>query len=88
MANGRPGDHPYTDIVTHKQSVYSQAADDLVREIDALGDERTRRELADRLIRNYNELDRPDLAALETELTALRDRLREDAARRGWERQG
>ena len=33
MANGKPGDHPYTDIVVHGRRVYSELADDLVRRI-------------------------------------------------------
>ena len=33
MPNGRPGDHPYTDIVTHKIETFSRRADDLIREL-------------------------------------------------------
>jgi hypothetical protein len=85
LPNGKPGDHPYTDIVIHQLSVYSPSADALVREIVALADERTRRELADLLFFRFNEYDRPNVAELERILTDLRDRLRREASERGWE---
>jgi hypothetical protein len=31
MPNGRPGDHPYTDIVVHGGNIFGQEIDDLVR---------------------------------------------------------
>ena len=37
MPNGKPGDSPYTDIVTHGRDIYSPAVDDLIRELDAMG---------------------------------------------------
>lgn len=85
MPNGKPGDHPYTDIITHELRVYSARVDDLVREITRLGDERTIRHLADELLAKYNQYSNPDVEALERELTALRDKLKADAAQRGWE---
>jgi hypothetical protein len=85
MPNGKPGDHPYTDIITHGLRVYSARVDDLVREITRLGDERTIRHLADELLAKYNQYSNPDIEALERELTALRDKLKADAAHRGWE---
>ena len=85
MPNGKPGDHPFTDIITHGLRVYSATADALVREIAQLGDERTVRHVADELLSKYNQYASPDVEALERELTELRDRLRIDAARRGWE---
>jgi len=36
MANGKPGDHPLTDILVHKRKVYGREADDLVRKIAEL----------------------------------------------------
>jgi len=33
MPNGRPGDHPLTDIVTHHIKTYSKRADDTVRDL-------------------------------------------------------
>jgi hypothetical protein len=85
MPNGKPGDHPYTDIVIHRRDVYSPNADALVREIDALGDEKTRRELADRLLGEFNEYRNPDISVLERVLTEVRDRLKREAGDRGFE---
>ncbi len=36
MANGRPGDHPLTDILNHKIDIYGNEADSLIREIAKL----------------------------------------------------
>jgi hypothetical protein len=33
MPNGKPGDHPLTDILAHKHEVYGQEGDDLIRKI-------------------------------------------------------
>ena len=49
MPNGKPGDHPYTDIMIHGRDVYSRRAAALVRKIASLVDEKTRHELADLL---------------------------------------
>lgn len=85
MPNGKPGDHPFTDIVIHGLRVYSARVDDLVREITRLGDERTTRHLADELLAKYDPYSKPDVEALEHELTILRDKLDADAKQRGWE---
>ncbi|WP_256298279.1 hypothetical protein [Haloarchaeobius salinus] len=37
MPNGKPGDSPYTDVVTHGRDVYSPEVDDLIRELDSMG---------------------------------------------------
>lgn len=36
MANGKPGDHPLTDILIHNLTVYGQEGDDLIRNIAEL----------------------------------------------------
>lgn len=36
MANGRPGDHPLSDILNHKIDIYENEADNLIREIAKL----------------------------------------------------
>ena len=36
MPNGKPGDHPLTDIFVHKSEVYGREADDLIRKIAEL----------------------------------------------------
>jgi hypothetical protein len=85
MPNGKVGDHPYTDIVIHRRDVYSATADALVREIASLADDRTRRELQDRLFTEFNEFQNPDVARLERILVELRDRLKQEARNRGFE---
>ncbi|MFV2068183.1 MAG: hypothetical protein ACC645_14520 [Pirellulales bacterium] len=36
MPNGKPGDHPLTDILTHGIGVYGEEADQLIRKISSL----------------------------------------------------
>jgi hypothetical protein len=44
IMNGKPGDHPLTDLIVHKQEVYGRETDELIRRIAALC---SRRELDD-----------------------------------------
>ena len=85
MPNGKPGDHPYTDIVVHRRNVYSKLAADLVREIASLVDEKSRRQLADLLFSEYNEFEKPDVGKLERVLTIMRDKAKGDTKNRGFE---
>ena len=55
MPNGKPGDHPLTDILVHNRSIYSESARNLIREIAGLADDKARRELGDLLLTKYNE---------------------------------
>jgi len=57
MANGRPGDHPYTDITVHGREAISPKVTSLVREIAKFGDERL-----DRVVRDLVWNMRPELA--------------------------
>ena len=82
MPNGKPGDHPITDILVHHRRVYSETADALVREIAGLGGED---EIANMLFMDYNEYSKPDVPKLERVLTEIRDRRLRDARARGWE---
>lgn len=36
MPNGKPGDHPITDILNHHTVVFSRTADNLIREISLI----------------------------------------------------
>jgi hypothetical protein len=83
MPNGKPGDHPYTDIVHWKKDTYSPLAANLVREIATLTDQRGRDRLADLLITEYDTFSRPDVAKLERVLTEMRDKLLKEARGRG-----
>jgi hypothetical protein len=78
MPNGKPGDHPYTDIVIDGRDVYSPHA-------AKLSDDKARRQLADLLYSEYNEFDRPDVRKLETVLTAMRDTALRAARERGFD---
>lgn len=86
MANGKPGDHPITDILNWKMEVYGPEADDLVRQIVQLGG----REHLEAEPTNLLRLDprfQPgvDIEGLTENLRDLRDRLRSEAIERGWE---
>jgi hypothetical protein len=37
MPNGKPGDHPLTDIVVHRQLVFGEPIDALIAELDGKG---------------------------------------------------
>jgi hypothetical protein len=39
VVNGKPGDHPLTDILGHRLEVFGETADSLIREICQLGGE-------------------------------------------------
>lgn len=85
MPNGKPGDHPYTDIVIHGRDIYSGNASKLVREIAEIASDSDRRKLAELLYSQYNEYANPDVEKLERVLTEMRDTLLGDARDRGFE---
>ena len=88
MPNGKPGDHPFTDIVVHGRDVYSPQVAKLVREISKLASDKERREISDLLFTKYNEYYDPDVEELEQVLINTRDRLLQEAWERGLEVQG
>jgi S-adenosylmethionine hydrolase len=83
--NGKPGDHPYTDIVVHGRDVYSPRAANLVREIARLSEDKGQRKLADLLFIEYNEFNRPDVGKLEAVLTEMHDKALREARQRGFD---
>ena len=85
MPNGKPGDHPFTDIVIHGRDVYSERAASLVRQIAALVGEQERQQLADMLFHDYNEYSTPDVPRLEQVLTAMLAKAQKAARDRGYE---
>ena len=86
MVNGRPGDHPLTDILNWNQEVFGREADDLIREIVRLGGRRSlERPPLNLLALDPRSNPNTDIPTLETRLRALRDRLRAEALERGWE---
>lgn len=46
MANGRPGDHPLTDIVNHRLPMFGSEIDDKVRKLDGIASNELRDVLA------------------------------------------
>jgi len=76
--NGKPGDHPLTDILIHKRVAFSPQIDSLIVRIIDLGGERE-------LERSFNLLAPPPIPELEKSLTEMYERLLKDAKERGWE---
>jgi len=85
MPNGKPGDHPYTDIVVHGHDVYSSRVAGLVREIALLADEKKRQKLSDLLLYEYNEFENPDVEKLERILNEQLASLKEIVRNRGFD---
>ena len=79
--NGKPGDHPLTDLFIHGLPVFSPAVEALLREIRALAGDREWRRLED----SIPWFPPPPDAQLQQRLRAVRDRLRREAQERGWE---
>ena len=78
MANGKPGDHPITDILLHNIIVFSPAIDNLIREISKLVPEY-------KLYEMFNWFSPPALREFEKELKKILAKLKNEARERGWE---
>jgi hypothetical protein len=76
--NGKPGDHPITDITKYKLPRFSPTADALIAEIVQLG---AREELE----KAFNLFAPPPLASFESGLRQLRDRVFAERKASGWE---
>jgi hypothetical protein len=76
--NGKPGDHPITDIVKWKIPRFSPTADALIGEIVQLGAQREL-ELA------FDLFAPPALPEFEIKLKEMRDRIYKDRKKSGWE---
>jgi len=76
--NGKHGDHPLTDILIHKIPVFSPAADILIKEIVELGGKKE-------LEMKFNLFSPPPISVFEKELKIMRDQLKQEAKKRGWE---
>lgn len=82
MPNGKPGDHPYTDIVNHGIDVPNEEVSEIVRNIAVSGNDKTRKE-ARRLLWNAgvhllsdHELSDEELERLTHDLYSLAGELR------------
>ena len=71
MPNGKPGDHPLTDILVHNVEAFSPEVDALIKEIVSLDGQ-------DDLERQFNLFWPPPLEEFESELRVLLDRLHEE----------
>jgi hypothetical protein len=72
MPNGKPGDHPLTDILVHKLRTFSREIDSLIAEIVRLGG---RKELE----RKFNFFSLPPIPEFEKSLREMRERLLSEA---------
>ena len=82
MPNGKPGDHPLTDLFVHGVSVFNPQVDALIREIAELGGRDALERYADELYRADNRYTAGgatsgDLSNLERQLTEVRNTLRD-----------
>jgi len=78
--NGKPGDHPLTDILVHKLMVYGREADDLIRKISELCSDRELHEWWEREI-GWSHDDHSVLSKARARL----DELLQRAKQSGWE---
>ena len=78
--NGKPGDHPLTDILVHKHQVYGSEADELIQKISALC---SRRELDEWWEREIGWCKDADLVLRKAQ--ARYAELTERAKQSGWE---
>ena len=74
MPNGKPGDHPFTDIVSHRLSVCGEPIDTLVRELAAAPGFAAVSERVNRIVEECDEA-RRRLIVGERELAALKRQL-------------
>jgi len=78
MPNGKPGDHPLTDILVHGASIFSPEIDSLVRELAAMPDfDQVRERVATLLWDNWPAWQnaRPDLLNVRQELAIIKAEL-------------
>jgi hypothetical protein len=74
MPNGKPGDHPVTDITIHHLEVFGQVCDDLIRDICLRGGQAALP--AVRLLALDPRFGgHPDLVGMEDELRRIRNQL-------------
>lgn len=76
--NGKPGDHPLTDMLAHNIIVFSPEVDSLIKEIISLGGRGA-------LEANYNLLSPPSMDEFEGGLRQMLGAIKEDRRKRRWE---
>lgn len=90
MPNGKPGDHPLTDLLVHRIPVFGSEADSLIREICQLGGEALiegRQDVMDLAwdAQWRKTLTPQELDGLVEELRSIRNELLEQRKHQGWE---
>lgn len=78
MPNGKHGDHPLTDILIHKITVFSPNIDKLIVEIAKFVP-------TYKLTEMFNWFSPPPLSEFEKQLKETLDKLKKDAKEKGWE---
>ena len=69
MANGRPGDHPLTDILIHKMEIYTEETRQLIKDIY---------ELNGRRLNTFQHIDWGNSDTLRQQLIELKKKLEEE----------
>ena len=82
MAAGGKGDEPYLDIVVYKTRVFSEKADDLVRDLSVLMDLQESEVFRSELLKIASS-NRPNIKKLESQLERRKNELLDHAARNG-----
>jgi len=90
MPNGKPGDHPVTDVLIHGNEAISPRVSELIAEIARVGGRDALRPFDDDLLAldadvRFGLLREGSVEAMERRLADELDRLRADAVARGWE---
>lgn len=80
MPNGKPGDHPLTDILLHRRNAYGAEVDDLIRKIAELCSSRELDEWWSREI-GWS----PDMNLIVAKARSRLDQLLKRAKEDGWE---
>lgn len=90
MPNGKPGDHPVTDVLVHGREAISPRTTELIRSLSVIGGRDALRRFELDLLALDGDVvqgiaDPFAIAAMESRLAAELERLRADAIARGWE---
>lgn len=78
MSNGKPGDHPLTDILHWKIKTFSSEIDSLIRDVVRFGGQKE-------LDQKFDLLKPPPFTEFRKALVEMRGRLFREAKKNGWE---
>lgn len=77
MPNGKPGDHPYTDIVLHDAEILTETIREIVREVDDYGETGAKDRAGSVLLPSLRDASEEEVERLEHELRSLRAAIRQ-----------